>query len=289
VFLTLHFYDNRSKFTNKHNIEQFITVRSSDLAVFFCPDVPHTTAMKYIPNCPKFPQRQLLLPDGALILPVITDRIILVKDNKTSNNRLKLGRTSKQRSNEMSGGANIVEKYAGADVPARIELLIKYYPNFIRLVEGYEQSLSFIIKEERAYARRSQQGDLGVRVQTSGTSDPTAKAAIENIMILEAIQKGNLEEITSGLDDQVSQKYEREVTTIQNMREDYQVLQNNLYYLSTEDADVFIQYLNCGGQAEKMSYDMDVKSNALRTRICRSKKIVVDQTSSILIRKYQHR
>lgn len=42
----------------------------------------------------------------------------------------------------MSGGANIVEQYAGADVPARIEFLIKYYPSFIRLVEGYEQSLS---------------------------------------------------------------------------------------------------------------------------------------------------
>lgn len=41
----------------------------------------------------------------------------------------------------MSGGANIVEQYDGADAPARIELLIKYYPNFIRLVEGYEQSL----------------------------------------------------------------------------------------------------------------------------------------------------
>ena len=27
--------------------------------------------------------RKLLLPDGALILPVIPDRIILVKDNKT--------------------------------------------------------------------------------------------------------------------------------------------------------------------------------------------------------------
>ena len=82
----------------------------------------------------------------------------------------------------MSGGANIVEQYAGADVPARIELLIKYYPNFIRLVEGYEQSLSFIIKEEKAYARKSVMGDLGVRVQTSGTGDPTAKAAIENVM-----------------------------------------------------------------------------------------------------------
>ena len=48
----------------------------------------------------------------------------------------------------MSGGANIVEQYAGADVPARIELLIKYYPNFIRLVEGYEQSLVWEIAQE---------------------------------------------------------------------------------------------------------------------------------------------
>lgn len=31
----------------------------------------------------KFPLRKLLLPDGVLILPVIPDRIILVKDNKT--------------------------------------------------------------------------------------------------------------------------------------------------------------------------------------------------------------
>lgn len=31
----------------------------------------------------KFSHRQLLLPDGALILPVIPDRIILVKDNKS--------------------------------------------------------------------------------------------------------------------------------------------------------------------------------------------------------------
>ncbi len=34
----------------------------------------------------------------------------------------------------MSGGANIVEQYAGADAPARIELLIKYYPNFTVMI-----------------------------------------------------------------------------------------------------------------------------------------------------------
>lgn len=31
----------------------------------------------------KFPLRKLLLSDGVMILPVIPDRIILVKDNKT--------------------------------------------------------------------------------------------------------------------------------------------------------------------------------------------------------------
>ena len=96
-------------------------------------------------------------------------------------------------------------------------------------MEGYEQSLSFIIKEEKAYARKSVMGDLGVRVQTSGTSDPTAKEAIENIMIMEAIQKGNLESVTSELDEQVVIKYQKEVVTIQNMREDYQILRNQFF------------------------------------------------------------
>ena len=188
----------------------------------------------------------------------------------------------------MSGGANIVEQYAGADVPARIELLIKYYPNFIRLVEGYEQSLSFIIKEEKAYARKSVMGDLGVRVQTSGTGDPTAKAAIENIMIMEAIQKGNLENVTSELDEQVVMKYQREVVIIQNMREDYQILRNQFFYLEPEDVDSFEKYLQCGRHTEKLAYELDIKPEALKMQMCRIKKVVFEQTSSILIRKYQH-
>lgn len=42
----------------------------------------------------------------------------------------------------MSGGANIVEQYAGADVPARIELLIKYYPK-----QHIDKEVSAFIRE----------------------------------------------------------------------------------------------------------------------------------------------
>lgn len=43
----------------------------------------------------------------------------------------------------MRDEANIVKQYEDADVSERIEILIRYYPNFTRLVEGYEQNLSF--------------------------------------------------------------------------------------------------------------------------------------------------
>lgn len=189
----------------------------------------------------------------------------------------------------MNDGANIVEQYAASDVAARIEILIKYYPNFLRLVEGYEQSLSYIIKEEKAYIRTSRKGDTGVRVQTSGTGDTTAQAAIENIMIMEAIQKGSLEELVSELEEEVVVKYQTEVTTLQNMKEDYQILQSSFFYLEPAAADTFEKYLNCGRHTEQLAYDMDMKPEALKMQMCRTKKIVTEQTSNILIRKYQYR
>ena len=75
----------------------------------------------------------------------------------------------------MKDEANIVEQYADSDVGERIAILIRYYPNFIRLVEGFEQSLSFIIKQKKEMKRRAAIGELGVRVQNSYISDPTAR------------------------------------------------------------------------------------------------------------------
>jgi hypothetical protein len=47
-----------------------------------------------------------------------------------------------------------------------------------------------MILNEREYNRRAKnKADLGVRVQTSNKSDPTAKLAVERVMIREAIGK----------------------------------------------------------------------------------------------------
>ena len=79
--------------------------------------------------------------------------------------------------------ANIVEQYADADTSGRIDILIKYYPNFLRLVEGYEQSLSYIIKQEKEYKHRAARGDLGVADGAYSSEELAAKAADKNISI----------------------------------------------------------------------------------------------------------
>ena len=49
---------------------------------------------------------------------------------------------------------NIVEEYAQADIEAKIELIIRYYPNFLKIVDLHERELQYIIKQEKAYNRR---------------------------------------------------------------------------------------------------------------------------------------
>ena len=187
----------------------------------------------------------------------------------------------------MKDEANIVKQYADSDVGERIELLIKHYPNFIRLVEGYEQSLSFIIKQEKESKRRSALGELGVRVQTSNISDPTAREAIDNIMIMQAIQSGELSEIISDLDADTARLHESEVRTIRNMKEDYSIFQNSFFYLDPDAAETLKKYFLCGHRTEQLAYDLNIKPEALKMQMYRLKKVVIDQTANILVRKYQ--
>ena len=187
----------------------------------------------------------------------------------------------------MKDEANIVEQYADSDIGERIDILIKYYPNFIRLVEGFERSLGFIIKQEKEMKRRSEIGDLGVRVQTSHLSDPTAREAIDNMMIEQAIREGDLSEVIAELDEEVRRTHEVEIRTIRDMKEDYSIFQSSFFYLQPDEAEIYEKYLTRRGNADTLSYELDLKWDTLRSKVCRYKKVVVEQTANILIRKYQ--
>ena len=78
-----------------------------------------------------FPDREPKFPDGALFIPIWSDRIRLVKNIRQSKPvRFCL---IKSKEDAMKDEASIVEQYADSDVGERIDILIKYYPNFIHL------------------------------------------------------------------------------------------------------------------------------------------------------------
>lgn len=49
---------------------------------------------------------------------------------------------------------DIVERYIRADIEKRVEIILDNYGMFNRILDGYEQSLSIVIRNERDYNRK---------------------------------------------------------------------------------------------------------------------------------------
>ena len=83
---------------------------------------------------------------------------------------------------------NLIKIYVDASSAKRVDIIIKHYTDFIGIVDGYTEGLRYMIESEKDSNSHRALGDLGVRVQTGGsTSDPTAKKAIRNVMTREAL------------------------------------------------------------------------------------------------------
>ena len=68
----------------------------------------------------------------------------------------------------MATKANIIKVYAQADSAKKVDIIIRYYPNFMGIVESYTDGLRYMIENEKAFNRQANRGELGVRVQAKG-------------------------------------------------------------------------------------------------------------------------
>ena len=110
--------------------------------------------------------------------------------------------------------ASIIEIYARADAAERVDIICKNYSNFIGNADGYTEGLRYMIESEKAYNRKKNHGDLGVRVQTSGVhSDITADTAISNVITREAIIACDFSgDVLEGVDH--GEKYQRDFPAV---------------------------------------------------------------------------
>ena len=118
---------------------------------------------------------------------------------------------------------NLIKIYVNASSAKRVDIIIKHYTDFMGIVEGYTEGLRYMIECEKDSNSRSDIGELGVRVQTGGsTSDPTAKHAIRNVMTREALINCDFSgDVMEGVDR--AEEFMREAYLLRDMRKDYEL------------------------------------------------------------------
>ena len=152
----------------------------------------------------------------------------------------------------------IFDSYASGNPNQRFELIYKNYHTFPKLIDSFETGVFNMILNEREYNRRAKnKADLGVRVQTSGKSDPTAKLAVERVMIREAIEKCDLD---GGIlkDTDNPEIHKKNIWTITMMRREYEVFDSFLNTLDGREYTIMTRYLNDKCRVSKIAEELDV-------------------------------
>lgn len=167
---------------------------------------------------------------------------------------------------------NIVELYGRSNVGKRVEIILDNYAMFNQMLDGYERSLSIVIRNEREFNRKRQLGDSGIKVQTSNISDITARTAIENVSIQEAIHNGDCYEALKGADNMT--EHRREIETICRMRDDYGIVTGQLSVLQKEEYDFYLPYINGEKGCFEIAADEGLSPEAVRMRLYRYRSIV---------------
>ena len=168
----------------------------------------------------------------------------------------------------MKAKASIITKYDEADSSGKVDLIIRHYPNFLGIVDGFKEGLCYVIENEKSYNRKASYGELGVRVQSSGQhSDITAYTAVENAITIEAIITCNF---SDGILDDVDRgpEFQKEAFILQDMRKHYALFNKQLVILSNEENQIFLGYLskeqNLGDLADEAGIQYESAGQKLR-------------------------
>ena len=172
----------------------------------------------------------------------------------------------------------LVEAYGNSNPHERFLLIYKNYSVFPQLVDCYETGLFNRILFEVEYNRRKKNDDdLGVRVQTSHRSDPTAAKAIEHIMIRDAIEECNFSgNILKETD--TPEKHKHDILTIHMMRREFEVFDSALKALPKKEHDILFTFINKERKMLEIAEDRDLAYQTVKNLIGDIKKLLESRT-----------
>lgn len=123
-----------------------------------------------------------------------------------------------------------------------------------------------------------------MRVQTSGTSDPTASAAIDNVMLSQAIATGDLDKELEDTDN--ADQYRIEARLIRDMREDYALATAQIQSLSVKEKKVLMPYLLGEKKIIEIATENNIEYSSVKTSISRARGHLKERVTVFLETKY---
>ena len=171
---------------------------------------------------------------------------------------------------------DILRSYRSMDAEGRLAIMLGNYAVFPKIIRRAEKKIQYKIKTEQEYLRGHSKDELGVRVQTSGTSDPTFNEASTNIMIEDALKTGEISKcLLKGIKD--APVYGEDIRTISNMRMDFELLEEIIEDLSEEDSKILKQYLIDGRLFKEIADDEGRTYEAIKKRMERIRAQIRDE------------
>ena len=144
--------------------------------------------------------------------------------------------------------------------------MLNNYAVFPKIIRKAEKKIQYKIKSEKEYLRSHARGELGVRVQTSGTSDPTFNEASTNIMIEDAFNTGEVDKgLLKGIKD--ASVYEDDIRLVSVMRMDFELLEEIIEDLDESDSKIMKQYLLEGRLFKEIADDEGRTYEAIKKRM----------------------
>ena len=181
-----------------------------------------------------------------------------------------------------NGNLDLIRIYVSADSEKRVDLIIRNYPNFLGMVDGYTEGLCYMIENEKESNSRHESGALGVRIQ-GGMSDPTARKAIRNVMLFDALVNCDFSgDIMEGVD--CAETYMEDAYVLRDMRKDYALFNSQLSILGTQK-DFFTKYLRREISLTDVAEDQGITYEAARQKIYKIRQRLKRQVISFMDRK----
>ena len=184
----------------------------------------------------------------------------------------------------MAVRADIIEIYDISNNRKKISLIIKHYSYWDGILEACIGNMIEDILDEIRYNRRAAFGDLGVRVQTSGTSSPTEKIAINETMLEKAFDDCDF---SGGLLDDTddAEKYISAANTIKRIRKDLNTFERQFKLLSDEEKQEVRDYITGKLSIDDLCEKWDVVDVTAYKRIERLVSVVKDETLKAMERR----